>query len=90
VHGEQPPVCYYHDAADQRLDPTIGYWIEAEEDGRVVGYLCSLAAHTMRGTQGWHQFRDAMRAQHPDPFFYLIKTDGDGERRILLAIADNV
>ena len=90
MQSEQPPVCFYHEEADEKLDPTIGYWIEAEDDDRVVGYLCSSAAHAMRGKHAWHQFRDAMQAQYPDPFFYLIKTDADGEKRILLAIADNV
>ena len=90
MRDEQPPACFYHEVADEKLDPAIGYWIEAEEGGRVIGYLCSRAAHTMRGSRAWHRFRDAMRARCPDPFFYLVKVDADGKKRILLAIADNV
>ena len=90
MQGEQSLACSYHEVADERLDPTIGYWIEAEDGDRVVGYLCSRAAHEMRGHHTWHRFRDAMRARCPDPSFYLIKADANGLRRILLAIADNV
>ncbi len=82
--------CFYHDAADEKLDPAVGYWIEAEEGDRVVGYLCSHAANALRKAQGWHRFRDAMQAQHPDAFFYLVQAESGGEKRILLAIADNV
>ena len=82
--------CFYHDVVDEKLDPTVGYWIEAEDGDRVVGYLCSQAANAMRKVNAWHRFRDAMQAQHPDAFFYLVKAESDGEKRILLAIADDV
>lgn len=82
--------CFYHDTADSKFEPVVGYWIEAEDDRQIVSYLCSHAADIMKVAGEWYRFRDAVLTKHPDAFFYLIEPKIDGVKRSLLRIADGM
>lgn len=81
-------VCYHHGRKDPRHEPLIGYWIDVESGGEIVGYVCGNGAEVLKVARSMHEFRDVYRLHYPDAAFIKREPKIDGTRATRLTITD--
>jgi hypothetical protein len=80
--------CYDHRTADDKLRHPLGYWIDVEEHGQVVGYVCEDGAEIMRVARTLHDLRDAAPLRYPEAASFKRERRIDDVRSPRMASAD--
>lgn len=89
--NEESVRCHYHypnHGPCEKYAKLAGYWIEAENNGEMVGYVCSRGAEIMKAAHTLHKFRDVIRAKYPDAIMILVEPKCDGIWRNVHEISD--